>query len=165
VATTLVCVVPAIVSCSASVNMRSISEPALEIAPEAATRDLGRAVVTNPAPLQRLFQPLGQRMGICQIRTPADWDALRRAIPALGPAPDLSHGAAIAVISRAGQPLNGNWPVSVDSVRVSQGGGYVSANFEGGTYLPDGSNYVQIEHVYGMTDVLIVDVNGVRFYP
>ena len=66
--------VPAVTSCSASVHTLHVSEPVLEAAPEAYTRELGRALVTNPAPIERLYQPLGQRMGICQIRTPADWD-------------------------------------------------------------------------------------------
>src|SRR5260370_646487 len=98
---------PAIASCSASIHTLHVSEPVLEVAPEAVTRELGRALVTNPAPIERLYQPLGQRMGLCQIRTNADWDLLRRAIPQLGPSPDLSRGIAIAVISRAGQPLSG----------------------------------------------------------
>lgn len=164
-ATTALALTIALTSCSSPGVLHRVSEPRLEAAPQADTRGLGRAVVTNVAPLERLYQPLGQRMGLCQVRTPADWDALRRAIPILGRSPDLSRGMAIAVVSRVGSPLSGEWPVSVESVRVVEGGGYVCANFEGGTYLPDGVSYVELAYVGGLTDVLMVDVNGVRFYP
>lgn len=157
--------VPWLASCSVGVRTLHVSEPSLEVAPEAGTRELARGVLADPAPLSRLYVPLGQRMGICQIRSAGDWSSLREAMPQLGAEPDFTRGIAIAIISCAGQPLSGDWPISLDSVRVSQGGGYVCANFEGGTYLPDGMSYVDVAHVPGLTDVLMVDVNGVRFYP
>ena len=113
-----------------------------------------------------LLVPLGSRLGFVQVRNPAQWAALRRLAPALPPAcPDLSRGVAIAIVSRLGRPVTGRWPVRWSNVRLVGWAGFVEAQFEAGTYWPDGTTYLDAIYVPGLQAVLAIDVNGIRYYP
>lgn len=71
----------------------------------------------------------------------------------------------VGIASTAGMPVDGSWPVFLDSVRVHDGGGMVRAHFRGGCYLPDTTGYIETVFVPGLRRVLVVDVDGVRFFP
>jgi hypothetical protein len=122
-------------------------------------------VVADPLPLRELCIPLGPRLGLIQIRSARQWDLLARAAPQLGQCPDFSRGILVGLICWAGTPLDGHWPIRLDSVQVRDGAGLVHADFRGGTYLPDGVAFLEIAHVPGLATVLVVNVNGATFYP
>ncbi len=136
----------------------------LENAPIAGPVVTNRAIVAESPALNDMSTPLGPRLGLIQVRRPAEWSALQIAAPDVGPCPDLVHGSVVGVYCRAGLPLNGDWPVELDNVRVRDGAGMVSATFEGGSYLPDGTTYLEWTYVAGLTSVLVVEVNGLRFF-
>ena len=152
-------------SCAPRARVVSVSIQTLEdgqIVPPNATL---RAIVADPGALSDLARPLCKRISLIEIRTTEQWQRLRRAAPEIGDCPDLSRGIVVGVLSRAGMPLDGEWPLSLETVHLADGAGYVRADFHGGTYLPDGTTYLELAQVPRLRNVLMVDVNGVRFYP
>ena len=111
------------------------------------------------------FRPLGARLGLVQVNSAEQWARLARLAPGLGPCPDLSGGSVVGLASTIGMPLNGRWPIHVQSVRAHEGAGLLVARFDGGSYLPDGTAYLETMYVPDLATVLVVEVNGVRFYP
>lgn len=152
------------VSCSSVPPRAEISVRSLEQASSSNPIHAQRAIVEDTPAIDSICVPLGPRLGLVQIRHSAEWTQLQKAIPEVGPCPDLVHGCVVGVISRAGLPLNGEWPINLDDVRINQGAGYVSATFQGGSYLPDGTTYLEWAYVEGLNSVLIVDVNGLRYF-
>jgi hypothetical protein len=142
-----------------------VSVQMLEETDASMPRWIERAIVRKPAAIASLLTPLCSRLALLVVRTPEQWRLLQAAAPEFGDCPDLDRGAFVGIVSRAGQPLDGRWPVTLEAVRVCEGAGYVTANFESGTYLPDGTTYVEAAQVDGLLAILLVDVNGVRFYP
>jgi hypothetical protein len=53
----------------------------------------------------------------------------------------------------------------LESIRVVGGGGWLAAHYAGGTHLPDGSVELVLAYVPNLSNVLVVVVNGRRFYP
>lgn len=137
----------------------------LEAAPPCPPAQRQQALVADVARLRPLCTPLGRRLALIQIRTLRDWDRLRESVPGLGPCPDLNRGSVVGLVSLAGTPLDGGWPVSLETVQVYDGGGLVRARFYGGTYWPDGTAYLETGYVPGLYAVLAVDINGTAFYP
>ena len=152
-------------SCSTARPTRQVRARDLETATTVEPRIARRAVVSDLTPIQDLYHPLGQRLGLIQIRNERQWRRLARVAPGLGPAPDFSHGMVVGITSNAGLPLDGSWPVTLDDVRVLDGAGLLAADFAGGSFLADTSTYLETAYIEGLAAVLIVDVNGVRFYP
>jgi hypothetical protein len=152
-------------SCAGSSHRRALTVQALESASSFTPAVTQRAVITDPATLGDLYQALGRRVGLLQIRSVQEWERLRRAAPELGPPPDFRRGAVIGITSDAGLPLDGSWPIWLEAVRVYEGAGLVVARFPGGTFLPDGTTYLEAAQIDGLEGVLLVDVNGTRFYP
>jgi hypothetical protein len=142
-----------------------VSVDALEHAPVLEPHATRRAIVSDPAQLDGLYYPLGRRLGLFQIGTAEQWETLRRQAPELGPAPDFDAGIVVGLASHAGLPLDGTWPIHLQSVRVHQGAGLAIGCFPGGSFLPDGSTYLETAQFDGLAAVLIVEVNGTRFYP
>ena len=124
-----------------------------------------RAIVSDVAGIGELSRPLGRRLSLIEIHNASEWDALRRHAPELGPAPDFSRGTVFGLASHAGVPLDGDWPIRLDLVRVYDGAGFAVASFAGGSYLPDGTSYLEAVQVENLDTVLMVEVNGTRFYP
>lgn len=145
--------------------MRVVTLESLEAAPTKPMRDTQRYVVSDPQTLQRLCTPLGPRLGLLQIKSARDWELLRRLVPEIGPCPDLTHGTMIGLACWAGTPLDGRWPIDLQSIQLRSGGGLISASFHGGTYLPDGTARLETTYVKGLNTVLVVDVDGTSFYP
>ena len=137
----------------------------MEKAPAATAIAYEHIVVADPLPLRELCIPLGPRLGLIQIRSTRQWELLARAAPQLGQCPDLSRGILVGLICWAGTPLDGHWPIRLDSVQVRDGAGLVRADFRGGTYLPDGVAFLEIAYIPGLATVLVVNVNGATFYP
>jgi hypothetical protein len=131
------------------------------VLPENAERHL----VANPDAVDALCRPLNNRFGFLAIQDPADWEKLRQAVPGLSAAPDLSAGLVVGLVSWAGLPLDGEWPLSIEMARVSRGGGYLTALFRPGTYLPDRTAYLELAYLPDVETVLVVDVNGLRYTP
>jgi hypothetical protein len=142
------------------VTVRTL-ESAVTVLPHAARR----AVLSPASELRGLYCPLSERLGLLQIRTKKDWQTLRRHAPEIGPCPDLSHGIVVGLTSHAGLPLDGSWPIRLETARVHQGAGFVTAHFQGGSFLPDGTTYLETAQFNGLRIVLMAEVNGVRFYP
>lgn len=127
--------------------------------------DEPQRLVLNTGKLQGLAQPLGARLALLELRDEAAWQALCEAAGHDLPAPDFSRGAAVGVVSLVGQPVDGEWPLGLDAVRVMDGAGLVVTHFKGGTYLPDGSACAEVAFVPGLEKVLVLDISGARFYP
>jgi hypothetical protein len=157
----------ALTACSAC-SLRSgpvVSARSLENAPQTRPKMIRRAIVSPAADLQACYRPLGPRLGLIQIRSASDWEKLRAAAPELGPCPDLSQGMVIGLLCHAGQPVNGRWPIHLQAIRNYQGAGFATGEFEGGTYLPDDTTYIEIAQFTDLRGVLMVDIDGTRFYP
>lgn len=128
--------------------------------------DVRRGLLADPDRVRDLMTHLGSRMALIQVHAREQWDRLSAACGGLGVCPDLSRGDVFAVASLIGTPTDGDeWPVALEEVRAVRGAALLTASFAGGSYLPDGATYVCIAHVPDVRSVLIVEVNGVRFYP
>lgn len=154
----------AIGACSAPQSLRVVSVQQLEAAPSAA-RPAGRAVLCDARRIAPLLRWLGPRLALFEIHTAAQWDALRAAAPMLQGSPDFSRGIVVGVVSRAGIPLDGQWPIRIESVRVHDRAGYIAAAFVGGNYLADDTTFLEVAYVPNLESILMLDVNGVRYYP
>lgn len=152
-------------ACTYRAPVRTISLTALESAPSKPITDAARLLVADTEALRKLCTPLGPRLGLVQVRNPQEWALLKRAVPQLGPCPDFNAGIVIGLACWAGTPVDGTWPVELESIQLRQGGGLLRARFEGGTYLPDGTARLETDYVKGLRAVLAVDINGTSFYP
>lgn len=155
----------ALSSCGTRSRTRVVSVHTLETAAPVEPTATRRAVLACAAELSNLYRPLNSRLGLFQIQNAAEWNTLQHCAPELGRCPDLSGGIVVGVVSRAGLPLNGTWPIHVQAARVHEGAGFVIAHFDGGSFLPDGTTYVETAQFNNLRAVLMVEVNGVRFYP
>ncbi len=71
----------------------------------------------------------------------------------------------VGIACWAGTPIDGGWPIQLETVRVQSGGGLLNAKFNGGSYLPDGTARLETDYVKGLATVLVVDIDGTSFYP
>ncbi len=154
-----------LLGCQPNATPRTITVAALEGAPPARTTAQKKLVVPDTAALQRVCYPLGPRLGLLQVRSAKEWELVSRAVPQIGPCPDLARGALVGLACWTGTPVDGTWPVSLATVRVCEGAGLLEGDFHPGTYLPDGTAYLETAYVPGLRSVLIVDVSGTTFYP
>ncbi len=152
-------------ACNVPPAPRAVTVETLRTAPAAPLGPAERVVVSDVEELRRLCSPLGPRLGLLQVRTPAQWQRLARLVPQLGACPDLARGMVIGLACWAGEPVNGAWPIRIEAVRVSNGAGLVEGHFAGGSYQPDGSARLETVFVPTAVNVLIVDVDGTTFYP
>ncbi len=150
--------------CAAPVPTRTVTLAALEEAPAAQT-SAAHWLVANINALRTLCAPLGPRLGFLQVQTPDEWERLANAAPQLRETPGFGRGVLIGVASWAGTPVDRAWPVHIQRVRVYHGAGLVEARFHPGTYLPDGTAYLETAHVNGLEKVLAVRVDGSLYYP
>ncbi|MBK9119000.1 MAG: hypothetical protein IPM18_05260 [Phycisphaerales bacterium] len=118
------------------------------------------AVASDPVGLRALCRPLGERFGVFEIRSRQDWNALLRVVPELGLRLPWSREAVVAIACWDGTPLDGGWPVELRSFRLHEGLGLVSAQFHGGTFMPDGTARVVVAPVPGLRRLLAVEVGG-----
>lgn len=121
--------------------------------------------LADPAAMLSNSEALGRRLALIRIRTAAEWDRLATQAPGVGPCPDLERGIVVGLVYFGGSPLGGVWPLEIESVRVSEGGGLVEARFNGGTFLADGTGFAHLAHVEGLRAVLVVDIDSVRLFP
>jgi len=115
--------------------------------------------------VRELCTPLGSRLGLLQIRSPGEWERLASAVPAIGQPPDLRRGMLVGLVCWAGTPADGHWPVRIDAIRACGGDGIVEASFLGGSYLPDGTGFIETAYADGVHRVLAIEVDGVVFRP
>lgn len=155
----------AVSACSAVPHERVVSVQQLERASPCTESALGRALVSDPRRLAGMMSVLSPRLAVVQACSDAEWRLLQATAPELAGRPDFSRGMVIGVLTAAGSSLDGRWPIRIESVRVFDEAGYVCATFEGGSYLPDGVAYVEAAYVPGLKAVVMLDVNGVRYYP
>jgi hypothetical protein len=155
----------ALLACSMHRVPQTVTVRALETAPTTPPYETRRAIVAESSSLHDLCSPLGGRLGLIQVRSTRDWTRLTQVVPQLGPCPDFSRGMIIGLASWTGLPVNGEWPICLESVRLHQGAGLVGARFHSGSYLPDSTTYIETAFVENLDAVLILDVNGVRFFP
>lgn len=136
---------------------------------EAAARPLtGRQciVVSDPAELAPLCTPLGSpRLALLTVRSSSEWRRLCRATRDLGLAPDFRTGIVVGLLARAGEPIDGRWPLELMAVRACGRTAMLEGRLEPGTYLPDATPYLETAFAAGVTEVIAVDVNGDAFYP
>ena len=155
----------ALSACGTHPRGRAISVCSLETASTSPPIATQRTLVSDTADLEHLYYPLGRRLGLFQIKTTDEWEALCRHAPELGPSPDFSRGIVVGMASRVGMPLDGTWPIHLQSMRIHEHAGFAIARFEGGSFLPDGTTYLETAQFDGLAVVLMVEVNGLRFYP
>ena len=154
-----------LVGCVGSLTPKTVSLQALEQAPPAAAQPVAHAVVASADTLRGLCTPLGPRLGLIQIRSVAEWTRLARAAGLVQACPDLRRGMLVGLLCWAGTPVDGGAPIRIRSVHTKDGGGLLRAQFAGGSYLPDGTAYLDTEFVPDLNSVLAVDVNGTLFAP
>lgn len=164
-AAAMACVLLNTSGCRIGARVELIELESLENGSRLEPHALGLALVSDVAALEEAFQPLGPRLGLVRVRSSVGWERLREIAPTLADQPDFRHGLAVGVISRCGEPLDGVWPIEVDEARLFQGAVYLTVDFHSGTYLADGAAYLDMVYIPDGTDVLVVEVNGVRFYP
>ena len=152
-------------SCNTQPGPRAVTVQSLEIAPVEPPARIRRAVLSDWTELKPLYFPLGRRLGMFQIRNSRDWERLRAAAPVLGPPPDFNSGIVVALASHAGMPVDGAWPIHLDSIRIHNGAGFACGSFSGGSYLPNGVTYVETAQYDGLACVVMVEIDGTRFYP
>jgi hypothetical protein len=151
-------------ACTPAVTLHTIRARDLETAPAAPPPAPQRRIVTDPEALRPLYQPLGERMGLIQVRNRHAWELLARCTDQVGPCPDFHRGIIVGLVSEAGTPLNAPWPFRWDSVRIFDGAGWIDARFNGGTYLPDGVTCLETAYVPGLQAVLVVNLDGSTYY-
>lgn len=152
-------------SCTATHPVRLVTLGALEAAPSFRPAEVTECAVLDVEKLRGLCTPLGPRLGLLQIRSQEDWGRLTSAVSGLGQCPDLTRGTLVGVGCWAGTPLEGECPVRLESVQLSDGGGLLTVHFAGGSFHPDGTGQLETGYVEGLQSVLVVDVNGTPFYP
>jgi hypothetical protein len=156
------CLLPA---CGPDPAGRPIRLTDLEHAPRLMLPAGQRVTVADPKVLYELCTPLGPRLGLLQVRSPADWARLVQAAPGLGPCPDLRAGTVVGLACWAGTTLDGRWPLRIDGVHLYRGAGLLEANFHGGTFLPDGTATLETAYVPGLAAILAADISGTTFCP
>jgi hypothetical protein len=152
-------------ACGTHIRPQVVSVNALETAPVVKPSVTRRAIVSDTAQLRELYYPLGERLGLFQVRSAEQWELLRHQAPELGRAPNFDSGIVVGLASHAGLPLDGTWPIRLEAVRIHNGAGFASGRFEGGSFLPDGSTFLEAAQFDALAAVLIVEINGTRFYP
>jgi hypothetical protein len=143
--------------------VRVVSLAELESSPARFPTELRRCFVGEPAALESLVHALGRRLWLLEVRNAEQWRQLAQAVPGLGPCPDLTRGMVVGLVSLLGTPLDGSPPFRIQAIRVHDGAGLVQAQFSSGTYLPDGSAYLEMTYVNGLRSVLVVNVDGVDY--
>jgi hypothetical protein len=151
--------------CQPALAPRPITAAELGAAPSAAMTPVRHLLVADAQALRELCSPLGPRLGLLQIRTRAEWSRLAAIAPQIGPCPDLERGTLIGVACWAGRPTDGHWPVRMDGIRAAAGSALVQASFIGGSFLPDGTAFLETAYARTVRNVLAVDVDGTAFYP
>ncbi len=152
-------------ACGARPGPRVVSIGSLEAAQAVEPTGIRRAIISDLRKLEDDYYPLGPRLGLFQIQTRSEWKQLKAHAPELGTCPDLRRGIVLGLISHAGMPIDGTWPIRLQSVRIHEGAGFATASFAGGSFLPDGTTYLETAQYDGLAAVLMVEVNGTRFYP
>gem|GEM_PF-1120490 len=138
---------------------RIVSLAELESSPPRAPAGLLCRAVDEPIALQPLIHPLGRRLWFLEVTNVEQWRQLAQAVPEVGPCPDFRRGTVIGVVSR-GTRLDGAAPFWLQTIRVHNGAGLVELSFNPGTYLADGSAYLEMTYVTGLRNVLVVNVDG-----
>lgn len=159
----VVVAVVALVGCHAHRSRRTVSLPQLEQGTLVLPTQVRRSQLSSDADLGPSYHELAPRLAAIVVRTEAEWGRLRAAAPEIGPQPDLSAGAVVGLISRAGSPVSGRWPLSIKHVRVSDGAGLLVGAFSPGSYQPDGAAYIETAYISGLETVLVVEINGLRY--
>lgn len=144
---------------------RTISLQTLITAPTLERLPTRQYIAADPAALRPLSQSLGGRITLIQVCNRHDWELLGQAVGHIGPCPDFQRGIVVGLVCQAGTPLDGRWPFGWEAVRVHEGAGLLEASFAGGSYLADGTTYVETAYVEGLSAVLVVAIDGNRFYP
>ena len=152
-------------ACGVSPARRTISLHELETAPVIQPHATRRHIVSDPAALRPLYQPLGRRFGLIQVCSEDQWEQLSRAAQRMGPCPNLRRGIVVGLVSEAGTPLDGGWPFRWQGIRLCDGAGLIEANFNSGNYLPDGTTWLETAYVERLRKGLVVSVDGSRYYP
>lgn len=152
-------------ACQVAPRVRMVSLESLESASPRRIHGAQRHLVRDGAGLQALAIQLGPRLGLIEVRNEAQWQALNAAVGGHMRRPDFSRGTLVGLATWAGTPVDGEWPVELQSVHLSDGGGLLRSHFHGGTYLPDGTAYLETAYVPDLRAVLVVDIDGTSFYP
>ena len=152
-------------ACTLSAPTRTISLSDLESAPLVPVERLGRTIVADVDATEAMYTSLAPRLGIYRVLTPEQWRAFQGAARISAPVISSGRGTIIGIVSRAGRPLAGGWPIRVEQVRVVDGAALVTARFASGSYLPDGLSYVDTVYVDEPIVVLALEINDVRYYP
>ncbi len=158
-------VVLALTACSTAPHAATLTLADLESGQTRLPLESRRTLVADMRELRPLLTPLGPRLALVRVRDAEDWRRLRSAAPQVGTCPDLRRGIVVGLASMAGTPADGAWPIELFVARLRDGAGLVCGFFRGGTYLPDGTTYLETAQIDGLRDVLVVDVNGTKFYP
>ena len=152
---------PGLAGCTAAT--RYVSADLLEQGRPIIPHNLQRIVVSDAETLDSLSSPLGARLSLIEVRNQQEWESLRSQAPEIGPPPDFDRGIVVGLVSHAGIPADGSWPIELECVLVHEGAGFALGHFHAGTFFADSTTYVEFAQIRGLRAVLMVDVNGSRF--
>lgn len=153
----------ALAGCRLAERTKLVSVHELEASGVVLPEQTQRTLVTNPQLVDDIGRPLGPRMALVTANDPDEWARLKRLAPGLGPCPDFKRGMVVGLVSRAGTPVDGAWPLRVKSVRLHAGAGYVIGQFHAGSYLADNAAYLETAYFPDLEAVLVVEINGLRY--
>lgn len=143
---------------------RGITVETLQQAPRTPLRGQ-RLVISDVTALGPAYKTLSPRLGLLVVGTDAEWRALAAVCPNVGDRPDLTRGTVVGLVSRAGTPVDGGWPIQLDAIRLSGSGGWIEGTFHPATYQPDSAAYAETAYVPGLGTVLVVEINGLFYEP
>lgn len=151
--------------CATATAPRTVSLRALEAAPACRPPGAQRAFVADIEELRPLCRPLTSCLGLVQVHSVEQWRRLRRAalLPVDDP-PDFSRGSVVGLVAYCGAPTDARWPAAIESLRLHGAAGLLTARAENGCFLADGTSYLEWAYVPGLSAVLVVDVENLRFF-
>lgn len=152
-------------SCSVAPKHRYVRVEDVEAGARVRAVPLVLSVAADAGPLRSLCVPLSEGLSLLQVTNATDWGRLQPLVPQLGQMPDFRSGAVVGLVCWSGTPIGDPWPIEVIEVRALNGAGVLRASFAGGTFLPDGTARVAAVYAPDVLGVLVVDVDGERYYP
>lgn len=124
----------------------------------------GRISYDRPLP-GTIARELSDEFTLVILRNNADLTELRRGLGISDSfSPDFARGLVVGIVAMVGEPVENQWPIRIDGVRIVYGLGWVDATLEPGLYHPlQTAGYVELAYVPNLSSVAIVQINHRMF--